>query len=327
VTQIPDTPAAAGDLGNVPFRGVERPVHRISAAVVNHNTARDLERCLQSLGAAGAAPVVVVDVASTDGSADMVRRRFPDVTLLVSRENRGYGTAANRAIAACQTPYVLLLNSDTIVPPAALETLSDHLDAHPRAAVVGPRLQNPDGTLQRSAHAFPRPATLRPLVRHIPGVSERSLLTWAHDHVRIVPWVKGAALAIRRNAFNAVGGFDARFFMYFEETDLCFRLRTAGWETHYTPGVTIVHAGGASTEQHRADMMVQFYASMRQFYRHHYPRWQLAALDALLVGHTLFRWVRDRARLWQSRDQAAAIRLEADLAAWRRLLGFTWFRT
>ena len=137
-----------------------------------------------------------------------MRRRFPDVRLLPCEDNPGYGAASNRVIATCTTPHVLLLNSDTVVPRGTLEVLADHLDRHPRAAVVGPRLHNPDGSLQPSAHPFPRPLSLRPVVRHIPLLRDRSLRTWPHHHARVVPWVKGAALAIRRAAFEAVGGFD-----------------------------------------------------------------------------------------------------------------------
>ncbi|MEO7040255.1 MAG: glycosyltransferase family 2 protein [Gemmatimonadaceae bacterium] len=297
---------------------------QIAVAIVNYNTIGDLRNCLATVRAAGATEIVLKDNGSTDGSVEMVEREFSEVRVLDSRDNPGYGAASNQAIAACRAPYVLLLNSDILLAPETLDVLVEYLDAHPRAAIVGPRLRNPDGTLQRSAHAFPRPVTLRPVVRHIPGLRDRSLLTWPHDQPRVVQWVKGAALAIRRTAFDAVSGFDPAFFMYFEETDLCYRLHEAGWEIHFTPATTIVHKGGASTEQMRADMAVQFYASMRQFYRYHYPTADLRRLDAVLRLQSRLALARDRARLLSTRDPRAAAILADDVRVWRRVLAGDW---
>jgi GT2 family glycosyltransferase len=299
-------------------------MRRLSVAIVNYHTVSDLRECLASVRAAGAGEVVLKDNGSTDGSVEMVEREFPEVRVLGSRDNPGYGAASNQAIAACRAPYVLLLNSDVLLARDTLEVLVGHLDAHPRAAIVGPRLHNPDGTLQRSAHGFPRPMTFRPIVRRIPRLRDRSLLTWPHRTPRVVQWVKGCALAIRRAAFDAVGGFDPGFFMYFEETDLCFRLIEAGWEIHFTPATAIVHKGGASTAQARAEMAVQFYASMRQFYRRHYPAADLRRLDAVLRVQTRLALVRDRTRLMLSRDPGASATLAADVGVWRRVLRGDW---
>ena len=297
---------------------------RIAVAIVNYNTVGYLRDSLATVRAAGADEIVVRDNGSTDGSVDMVQREFPEVRVLDSRDNPGYGAASNQAVAACDTPYVLLLNSDTLLARDTLHVLADHLDAHPRAAIVGPRLHNTDGSLQRSAHGFPRPMTLRPVVRHIPGLRDRSLLTWPHDRPRAVQWLKGAALAIRRTAFDRVGGFDPDFFMYFEETDLCYRLIEAGWEIHFTPATTIVHKGGASTDQVRAEMAVQFLASMRQFYRRHYPDGDLRRLDAVLRLQTRAALVRDRARLLLARDPRAVATITDDLRVWHRVLAGDW---
>lgn len=201
----------------------------MAVAVVCHNTRDDLRACLESLRSEAPAEVVVADNGSTDGSAAMVRSEFPEVRLLVDEGNPGYGAAANRAVAATVSPYVLLLNADTRVTPGALRALAAFLDAHPRAGVAGPRLVNPDGTLQVSC--FPFIGTLRlmlektPAARwlaRVPALRDRWLLSHSlHDRPREVPWVLGAALALRREAFAAVGGFDPAFFMYAEEIDLC----------------------------------------------------------------------------------------------------------
>jgi GT2 family glycosyltransferase len=291
-----------------------------AVAIVNYNTAAHLRACLGALRAAGAREVVVKDNGSTDDSVALVQREFPEVRVHPDFSNPGYGAGANMAIAACSTAYVVLLNSDTRVRPDTLGTLARYLDEHARAAIVGPLLLNPDGTLQRSAHNFPRPFTLRPLLRLIPGAREHSLLTWSHDRSRRVAWVKGAALAIRRIAFDAVGGFDPSFFMYFEETDLSARLATQGWETHFTPDTAVIHEGGASTEAVRSEMAVQFYSSMRRFYRRHYPPARLAQLDAVLHIAMRYALVRDRIRSALAREPARRARLAQDIHAWQRVL-------
>jgi N-acetylglucosaminyl-diphospho-decaprenol L-rhamnosyltransferase len=288
--------------------------------VINYNTARHLRACLGSLRAAGAMQVIVKDNGSTDGSVEMIRREFPEVVVHPDFENVGYGAAANLGIAACNTPYVLLLNSDTIVPPGAIDTLRRYLDNHPDVAIVGPRLNNEDGTLQRSAHHFPRPFTLRPLVRLIPGLRERSLLTWAHDVPREVDWVKGAALAIRRSAFDDVGGFDPAFFMYFEETDLCARLAKEGWKTHFSPAAVVLHTGGASTAAVASEMAVQFWRSMRRFYRIHYGRTEQRTLEAVLTVTMGAYLLRDSVRLSLNSDPVARARLRQDMHVWSRVM-------
>ena len=299
-------------------------MHNIAVAVVNYNTVDDLRTCLASVYDAGAREVVVKDNGSTDGSVDMVRREFPHVRVHPDFGNPGYGAASNQAVDACAAPHVLLLNSDTLLAPNTLDVLDEYLAAHPTVGLVGPRLHNTDGSLQRSAHAYPRPFTIRPILKHIPRVRDRSLLTWPHDRPRPVPWVKGAALAIRRSAFDQVRGFDRSFFMYFEETDLCRRLWQAGWEVHFTPATAIVHKGGASTAQVRAQMTVQFYASMRLFYERHYPRARLSQLDMVLKTTTAWRWGCDRVRLALSRDVRDGERLAENLAVWTRILRDEW---
>lgn len=297
---------------------------RIAVAIVNYNTARDLRECLGSVYGAGADEVVVKDNGSTDGSVEMVRRDFPRTVVHPDFGNPGYGAASNQAIAACRAEYVLLLNSDTLLARDTLAVLNEYLAANPRVGLVGPRLHNVDGSLQRSAHGFPAPFTIRPVLRYIPVLRDRSLLTWPHDRTRPVPWVKGAALAIRRTAFDAVGGFDPSFFMYFEETDLCRRLWNAGWEVHFTTATTIVHKGGASTTQMRAAMALQFYVGMRQFYARHYSPSRQARLDAVLKATSAVLWVRDRARLAFARTPEASVRLGEELRNWSRIIRDDW---
>src|SRR5262249_30218221 len=141
------------------------------------------------------AEVIVVDNASSDGSAEMVRTQYPTVILKTNSTNLGYGKAANQAIMSSNAKYVLLLNADTVLEPGALVQLRNYLDRHSEAAVVGPRLLNPDSSLQSSCRSFPRPLSLYPLIKHVPIWRSHYLLTWEHNCDRVVDWLTGAALA------------------------------------------------------------------------------------------------------------------------------------
>jgi GT2 family glycosyltransferase len=262
----------------------------------------------------------------------MVRAEYPWVTLHANQTNLGYGAAANQAIASCTAEYVLLLNSDTLLQAGALMALSGYLDAHPRAAIVGPRLVEADGTLQASCYPFPTPLNTflenstmaiflgRLIRRHIPLLRNSYLRTWPHNTTRVVPWLKGAALAIRRTAFDAVGGFDASYFMYFEDADLCYRLTAAGWQVHFTPATTVVHVGGASTRQWRPEMTVRLLASTMQFYQRHASRLHLAEVVLIVKGLMLARWISGIARFYLTRNAGKRADIAADMAACRRVL-------
>ena len=303
----------------------------ISVVIVNHNTCDLVRSCLHSIQADQPDEVIIVDNASTDGSVEMIYADFRWVRLIRNERNMGYGAAANRAVAQCQTPYFLLLNADTILRPGVLKKFSDYLDQHPHAAMVGPRLLDPDGTLQSSCFPFPTPLDIfldvshvSHLMRFIPILRDRYMRSWNHLHSRQVPWVVGAALAIRREAFQACGGFDETFFMYYEEVDLCYRLWQRGWQIHYLPSAEIVHIGGAATEKYRVSMVVQLYTSLANFYRHHYSKWRLTQLTLLVEWIAFARLIRDSAMHLLARDTDQRSRLAGNTAAWKRLLFGAW---
>ena len=304
----------------------------IAIAIVSYNTREHLCSCLATVQMEGAREVIVVDNASSDGSPEMVREEYPSATLCANATNLGYGAAANQAIASCTAEYVLLLNSDTLLQSGALKALSDYLTQHPQAAIVGPRLVDPEGQLQASCYPFPTPLNTllensttaillgRLIRRHIPILRNSYLRTWPHTSARLVPWLKGAALAIRRTAFQAVGGFDESYFMYFEDADLCYRLNAAGWQIHFAPVTTVVHVGGASTMQWRTEMAMQLLASTLQFYQQHSSRIRFAEAIMILQGLMLARWTVDTVRLSLSRDPDTRTRLQANVAAWKSML-------
>jgi GT2 family glycosyltransferase len=304
----------------------QRGAARVSVAIISYNTRDILRDCLRTVAANAPARIVVADNGSTDGSTEMVRSEFPDAVLLVDERNPGYGAAANHAIAACDTPYVLLLNSDTLVPPDSLEPLCDYMDGHPRAGMAGPRLRHGDGSLHRSAFAFPsttflvvEQSPLRAVARWIPSMRRRYFIDWAHDEARAVPWVYGAALMLRRDAFDAVGGYDPSFYMYYEEVDLAWRLARAGWETHYAPVAEVTHLGGASTSRAWATMKERNFRSLIRFAATH-----MSATEATRLAATLRALVAAKAAIASTqqllvRDPARRREADESAAFWRHL--------
>jgi GT2 family glycosyltransferase len=222
---------------------------RLSAVVVTYNALPWLERCLESLRGH---ETIVVDHGSEDGTLELVGRRFPEAVVL-RRENRGYGAGLNAGLAAASGRYVLLLNSDAWAEPGALERLVAFADEHLRAGLVGPRARNPDGSPQVTVRAFPtlwRLATEYYFIRKLAPRSRALNAFYAGgrdlDRPQPVDWVMGFAMLVRREAVDAVGGFDESFFMFSEETDLCRRLWDAGWEVWYAPEAEFTHVAGAS---------------------------------------------------------------------------------
>jgi N-acetylglucosaminyl-diphospho-decaprenol L-rhamnosyltransferase len=209
----------------------------LSVSIVNTNSRALLLACLDSL-AGTEAEIVVLDNASEDGSAEAVRERFPEVRVIAQSHRAGFGANHNTVIRATTGRYVYVLNEDTTAGDWGFEALATYLDSHPRVAALGPRLVYPDGRLQDSAWRFPTPL-----------VSALSLVTLGRlgvtqsrgDVPHGVDWVTGAAVVLRREALDEVGLFDEGFFLYSEEVDLQARLRRAGWEVHYFPGVSVVH--------------------------------------------------------------------------------------
>jgi GT2 family glycosyltransferase len=291
-----------------------------AVAIISFNTVELLRACLNSVVMQSPAEVIVIDNASSDGSAEMVRTEYPTAILKTNQTNLGYGAAANLAIASSTAKYVLLLNADTVLGTGALVRLRSYLDVHSEAAVVGPRLLNPDGSLQSSCRSFPRPISLYPLIKTVPIWRNHYLLTWKHDQDRVVDWLWGAALAIRREAFNSARGFDESFFMYFEEVDLCWRLRQNGWQIHFTPSAEVTHIGRASSRQCRAEMEVALYASTKRFYRKHCSRPMLLLALVTFKCKRRGRLIRDSIRLSVTKDPERRTRIVQDIASWRRVL-------
>jgi N-acetylglucosaminyl-diphospho-decaprenol L-rhamnosyltransferase len=238
--------------------GAQAPA-TVDAVVVSYNTRDCLVRCLTELGSER---VIVVDSASTDGSVTLVRERFPEAELVTLQTNRGFAAAANEGFEHVRGRYALLLNADAWPQPGALQRLVTAADRAPLSAIVAPRLLNPDGSLQRSVFGYPTNGPLLASWMLAPALVTGVFRRWRalHDlrRNRTLPQLRpiegsdfpaGAALLIRMEAFEQVGGFDEAFFMYSEETDLCQRLRRLGWQISFAADATFVHVGAASTSQ------------------------------------------------------------------------------
>jgi GT2 family glycosyltransferase len=225
----------------------------VSAVIGSWNDRANLERCLTAL-CGTVDEVIVADSASTDGTTSLVRSRFPSARLIELPVNRGYGAAVNAGIAAAEQPYLLLLNSDAWPLADAVDHLVELAEQDPTVGVIGPRLQHPDGTLQRSVRGFPtlwRIATEFLFLRKVaPGTRALNAFYAANfDHQTAcdAEFLRGAALLVRREAIEQVGAFDETYFVFSEDVDLCYRMRRGGWRVVFLPAATFVHVGGAST--------------------------------------------------------------------------------
>ncbi|MBV9852744.1 MAG: glycosyltransferase family 2 protein [Armatimonadetes bacterium] len=254
----------------------------VAVIVVNWNAREDLRQCLLSLYDAPRPDVTyevwVVDNASDDDSAAMVRSEFPQVHLIANTENLGFSRANNQAIAASDSRFVFLLNSDAVVHPGALDALVVFADAHPQAGILGPLVLNPDGGLQFSCRRFPSLGAgfFRNtfLGRFFPNNRfARGYLMGDVDHSRPRPvdWVSGCAMLIRRDFLDGTGTLDERFFMYCEDVDLCWRCWRAGREVWYAPEAVVTHAIGRSSDKNADRMIVEFHRSWYEFDKKRHP--------------------------------------------------------
>ncbi len=267
----------------------------MSAAVVNYNAKRYLLECLRSLRAEGITDIVVADNASVDGSEAAVRAADPDVTYVQTGANLGLGTGTNRAVAHtdASTPYLLCLNPDARLEPGALEAMLAAFDDRPELGIVGPRVEDPDGTLYPSVRTFPN---LVDAVGHAflgmvwganPFTRRYRMLDWNHDTAGDVDWVSGSCFLIRRACWDAIAGFDEAYFMYAEDVDLCWRARRAGWSVAYEPAARAVHAQGISTDRHPYRMILEHHRALLRFAARSSTGWERALLPLMAAGLVL----------------------------------------
>jgi GT2 family glycosyltransferase len=255
----------------------------VAAILVNYNAGGELARALRSIADEMAGrpwEAVVVDNASVDGSAESVDSFAPQVRLVRNSENVGFARGVNQGLAASSAPLVLIMNPDCRLVAGAVAALRDVLEGHPGCAIAGPRILNPDGSVQGSARGDPdmltglfgRTTLLRRLAPFL-AVARRNIVV--EDVIRsgtssmMVDWLSGACLLAHRGALEDVHGFDERFFLYWEDADLCRRLRDRGHHVRYVPGATAIHRVGQSSRTARTFAIRAFHRSAYLYYATH----------------------------------------------------------
>lgn len=302
---------------------------RVSIVIVSWNTREMLLDALRSFlpleGLDG--EVIVVDNASSDGSAEAVEAAFPDVRVLRNGENLGFAGGVNAGLRVARGPLVLLLNTDTLVVDDAIRRLVDHAVAHPAAGVVGPKVLNRDGSHQASCFRFPSLGNLLLSATYLYKLFPRSAFfnreTYAGrdpDADGVVDFVSGCAFLIRGEAIERVGLLDDGFFMYSEEMDFCYRTKREGFEVHYAPAARIVHFGGGSSRLQSDRMFVELRRSLLRFYRKHYGAAYALAGRGLLALFLLVRLPYWWARTLVGRGRAQARSRLGNYAAGLRFL-------
>lgn len=265
---------------------------RAAVVVVNYESGSVLARGVASLLGEGPAELVVVDNGSTDGSVGELRQRSPGVVVVDPGRNLGYGAAANRGVAATRSEFILVCNPDLSVRPGALTEMVRALDSDPTVAVVGPLIRTSDGERYPSARQFP---SMIDAAGHamLGQFATQNRFTRAYQHADLalevdtvspVDWVSGACFLVRRSAFEQVGGFDERYFMYLEEVDLCWRLGEIGWRVMYVPAAVVTHQQGVSTNRHPYRMILEHHRSLLRFAGRSTSGWRRALLPLVVVG-------------------------------------------
>jgi GT2 family glycosyltransferase len=249
----------------------------ITVSLVNTDNRALLLDCLASLdGAAGATALqtIVIDNASTDGSAAAVREAYPQVEVVERDRRHGFGANHNQAIARARGRHVLILNEDTVLHEGMLDSMCRFMDQNPEVGACGPRILNPDGSQQPSAFRFPTPGRVALTTLTL---QRRGWIQSRVEHIARVDWVCGAAMLARLPALRAVGGFDEQLFIYSEDPDLCLRMREAGYATAYFPYASLVHFENATTGGVPERRIAQMERSRALYARkHHGPAGELA---------------------------------------------------
>lgn len=273
----------------------------LSIIIVNFNTRDYLAGCLEAIRSSrlkNAPEVFVVDNASGDGSAGLVRERYPDVRLIENTVNRGYAHANNLALRQTRGRYRLLLNADTVVPRDGLQQMLAFMDAHPRVGCAGPKLVRASGELDWACRrSFPTPQRsfyklfgLSKVFPHSRTFGAYNMTYLSPDLETEVDSVVGAFMLVRAEAMEQAGLMDEDFFLYGEDLDWAYRIKQAGWVNYYYPRVEVVHYKRASTRQVRARAQFEFYRAMYLFYRKHFRQSTPLWLHGLVLTGLGLRW-------------------------------------
>lgn len=270
----------------------------LSISIVSWKVKDLLEECLSSIYNnqwQHSFEVFVVDNNSQDGTVEMIKEKFPQVKLIENKENLGFTITNNQAIRQSQGRYILLLNPDTIVHPNSLDLMIEFMDHHPEVGAIGPKLLNPNGTLQRSCLGFPTLGAL--VMRNLfveylfpknPFTRKYLLTDWDHLSEREVDQPMGSALLVRKEVIDQVGLLDENITIFFDEVDLCYRIKSAGWKIYFYPKAEITHYGGQSIKKWKFFQLSHHWNKSRDYYfKKHFGSWAVFILWLSEVGKIL----------------------------------------
>jgi hypothetical protein len=268
---------------------------RVSIVIVNWKTPELLGRCLDSLSSDKGFDqfeIFVVDNASGDGSVEMLKSQYPDVHLTANTANVGFSKACNQVIPAARAEYVMLLNPDTVVVENAISALANFMDSHPDCGAAGPKVLNPDHTLQLACRrSFPTPEAafyrvtyLSRLFPHHPRFSKYNLSSADPELELEVDALSGSAMIVRAEAIKQIGLLDEDIFMFGEDIDWCWRIKQAKWSVWYTPASVIYHIHGASSRKRVLGTTINLHKGMEVFYRKHLAQRYWAPFNVLVYA-------------------------------------------
>jgi GT2 family glycosyltransferase len=271
----------------------------VAVVIVTHNSVRFLDGCLGSI--AGAVPgieatVTVVDNESTDGTVAAVRRILPEADVVASGSNAGFAAANNIALRRTTSRHVLLLNPDTVLRPEAVTRLVRFLDGRAEYWAAGPAVLNGDGSLQRTGVSFPSLWNILVEALFLDRAFPRSRLFGGHrrlfddpGRVQDVDYVQGSCLLVNRAAVERVGPLDEEYFMYFEETDWCYRIRCAGGRVARVPDAEVIHFGGEDSAHYGESRLMSYHGGLLRFFRKHRSKTSGIVLRIVLLGRSILR--------------------------------------
>jgi GT2 family glycosyltransferase len=278
----------------------------VSALIVSYNVKSLLLKCLEAFYAHADVPVeaIVVDNASTDGSAAAVAAEYPNAIVIAQPRNLGFGRANNVGLEQCQGRFVLLLNPDVTLNPGAVGRLADFMITRQDAGAVGPRLVYPDGRLDPDARrSFPAPSTmlyrtvgLSRLFPHSPRFGRYNMGHLPETEVHEMDAGTAACLMVRMTALDRIGFFDPRYFMFGEDIDLCYRLKLGGWKVFYLPNASAIHHKGAATSQAHSKMLYEQHRAMWSYHIKHHADDISAFANGLVWVQIWGRWAAQAAR-------------------------------
>lgn len=272
---------------------------KLSIIIVSWNVREDVLKCLRSIEENRPLvefEIIVVDNASSDGTVEAIKKSFPEVRIIANKENRGFAAANNQGIEASSSEYVIFLNPDTIVHPNSLDNLIRFLDQNQDVGACGPKILNDDGTTQQSVRRFPtfRGALYRHTFFRFLRLFREQYKKWLmkdfdYDRQMDVDQVMGAAMIVGRSVLEEVGRMDEKFFMYYEEVDLCYRIKQTGRRVVFLPKAMITHRGERSSEQIPVERRIMMLTSMIAFFRKHRGKFATGLFNILFKTAVILR--------------------------------------